>query len=226
VEEALLKPKDTKSRPAIVDLNELGKIMRAAKTTNTSQVVHRAHRLCAFTGARVKNIVEAEWKEFDLDGETPMWTIPRAKLKIKKRTYDHRIPLHPTVVAELRDWRDAIGGKGFVFASTASKHGHITREALEKLYRETLDLRDTHSPHSWRSAIKTNANERKWAEREVIEIALDHLHDNEVALAYDRGDRLSKRVNLFHQWQSSLLDTEGGMHQIPFDRLHLAPNNG
>lgn len=221
VEEALLTPDDSKPRPAIVDLNELGKIMRTAKTKSNSQVVHRAHRLCAFTGARINNVIQAEWKEFDLDGETPMWTIPRAKLKIKKRSYDHRIPLHPIVVAELLEWRDAIGGKGRVFPSSASKLGHITREGVEKLYRESLGLRDSHSPHSWRSAIKTNAKERDWADKELSEIALDHNHDDEVALAYDRGDRFSKRVHLFYTWQSTLLAAERGEHQTPFDKLHL-----
>ncbi|MBA5689996.1 tyrosine-type recombinase/integrase [Rugamonas apoptosis] len=221
VEEALLTPDDSKPRPAIVDLNELGKIMRTAKTTSNSQVVHRAHRLCAFTGARINNVIQAEWKEFDLDGETPMWTIPRAKLKIKKRSYDHRIPLHTIVVAELREWRDAIGSKGYVFPSSASKLGHVTREGVEKLYRESLSLRDVHSPHSWRSAIKTNTIERGWADKEVSKIALDHLHDDEVALAYDHGERFSKRVHLFHTWQSVLLAAERGEHQIPFDKLHL-----
>jgi hypothetical protein len=35
-----------------------------------------AHRLLAFTSARPGNAVAAEWDEFDLDAEVPMWIIP------------------------------------------------------------------------------------------------------------------------------------------------------
>jgi hypothetical protein len=55
----------------------------------------------------------------------------------------------------------------------------------------------------------------------VSKIALDHLHDDEVALSYDHGERFAKRVHLFYKWQSTLLAAERGEHQNPFDKLHL-----
>lgn len=40
--------------------------------------------------------------------------------------------------------------------------------------------------------------------RDVVELALDHAHDNEVARAYDRGERFDERVKLLWTWDSPL----------------------
>lgn len=50
---------------------------------------------------------------------------------------------------------------------------------------------------------------------------LDHLHDDEVALAYDHGERFAKRLLLFHKWQSTLLAAACGEHQVPFKKPNL-----
>ena len=38
----------------------------------------------------------------------------------------------------------------------------------------------------------------------AIPSALDHAHDNEVARAYDRGERFTQRVQLFNWWGEKL----------------------
>ncbi|MDP2223008.1 tyrosine-type recombinase/integrase [Nitrosomonas sp.] len=125
-----------------------------------------AHRLCAFTAARIGNIINAEWKEFDHESDQPIWNIPRTKMKVKSRLIDHRIPLCPEIVSELRQWHSDFGSKGYVFPSpTGNKH--IGRESIEKMYRVTLGLEGKHSPHGWRSSFST------------------------LARAYDRGEQLS-----------------------------------
>lgn len=40
--------------------------------------------------------------------------------------------------------------------------------------------------------------------RDVVELVLDHAHDNEVARAYDRGGRFTQRVQLFNWWGEQL----------------------
>ncbi|MBK9395339.1 MAG: hypothetical protein IPN40_16290 [Uliginosibacterium sp.] len=37
-----------------------------------------------------------------------------------------------------------------------------------------------------------------------MELALDHAHDNDVARAYDRGERFVQRVELFNWWGEQL----------------------
>lgn len=211
--ELLPRKKDSGRMPALLTFPALGDILRRAEAARLSVSVHMAHRLCAFTAMRIGNVIDAEWKEFHLDVEQPVWIIPRKKMKVTTRDIDHRVPLSPEIAEELRKWRSMFGSKGFVFPSP---HGgkHIGRESIEKVYRVTLALAGKHSPHGWRSAFSTLARDNGFP-RDVVELALDHAHDNEVARAYDRGERYNDRVKLLHWWGRQLADAQRGASIIP-----------
>lgn len=196
---------------AILKFPALGDLLRRAKDANLSPSVYMAHRLLAFTASctRIGNIVNAEWSEFDLDGDVPTWSVPRAKMKKKDRDHDHKVILAPAIVAELRQWRKVSGAKRFLFPSPAGGQ-HISRESLEKAYRVTLGLAGKHKPHGWRSAFSTLAREEGGFEREVVELALDHIHANDVVRAYDRGERLQQRIKLMRWWGEELSKAERG----------------
>jgi integrase len=202
-----------KGRPAYLTWPELGGVLRSAEAAHLSPAVRLAHRLCAFSATRISNVVEAEWPEFHLDDETPTWIIPRLKMKAKNRHHDHKVVLGPTIAAELRSWRETKGGKGYVFPSPQGGK-HITREALEKAYRETLGLADKHSPHGWRSAFSTLARDNGF-ERDVVELTLDHVHDSDVVRAYDRGERLEQRAKLMAWWDAQLTQGQRGADVVP-----------
>jgi len=210
--EVLPRRKNVRNMPALLDLRELGDILRRAEAARLSPQVRLAHRLCAFTAARIGNVIEAEWAEMHLDDEPPVWVIPRAKMKMAARNIDHRVPLGRQIAEELRAWRQIRGTRGFVFASLTGK-SHIGRESLEKAYRVTLGLRDRHSPHGWRSAFSTLAREHGFA-RDVVELSLDHAHDDEVARAYDRGERFDQRVALLTWWGEQLHAAQTGAKVI------------
>ena len=211
--EILPRKKDTGRMNALLDWVSLGDILRRADMSRISPSVRMAHRLIAFTGMRIGNVVEAEWKEFHLDDDQPTWVIPRAKMKVTSRPIDHRVPLGEEIVAELREWKNRVGGKGYVFPSP-SGNKHIGCESIEKVYRVTLGLGGKHSPHGWRSAFSTLARDNG-TERDVVELALDHAHDNEVARAYDRGERFDQRVKLFQWWGAQLAAAQRGATIIP-----------
>lgn len=211
--EVLPRKKDTGRMPALLEYAALGDVLRRAKLARLSPAVQMAHRLCAFSAARIGNIVNAEWSEFNLDADQPVWIIPRQKMKVTSRDVDHRIPLCPEIAEELRQWKAAIGSRGYAFPSPAGGK-HIGRESIEKVYRVTLGLAGKHSPHGWRSAFSTLARDHGFV-REVVELALDHAHDNEVARAYDRGERFSQRIELYKWWGSKLMSAQRGAPIIP-----------
>jgi integrase len=211
--EILPRKKDNGRMPALLELTALGDVLRRAQTARLSPSVRMAHRLCAFTAARIGNIVNAEWREFHLDDEQPVWIIPRPKMKVATRDIDHRVPLCPEIAAELREWQGVFGARGFVFPSPAGGK-YIGRESIEKVYRVTLGLEGKHSPHGWRSAFSTLARDQGFA-RDVVELALDHAHDNQVARAYDRGERFTQRVQLFNWWGQQLAAAQRGAKIIP-----------
>ena len=129
-------------------------------------------------------------------------------MKVATHHIDPRIPLCPEIAAELHRWKNVIGGKSYVFPSPAGE-AHIGRESIEKAYRVTLTLKDKHSPHGWRSAFSTLARDNGF-DRDVVELALDHAYDNEVARAYDRGERFTERVKLFNWWGEQLAAAQQG----------------
>lgn len=211
--EVLPRKKDAGRMPALLEWAALGDVLRRALQARLSPSVHMAHRLCAFTAMRIGNVIQAEWREFHLDDEQPVWIIPRAKMKVTGRDIDHRVPLCPEIVTELRQWAEVFGKRGYVFPSpTGGKH--IGRESIEKMYRVTLSLAGKHSPHGWRSAFSTLARDNGFA-RDVVELALDHAHDNDVARAYDRGERYIQRVELYKWWGKELESAQRGATIIP-----------
>lgn len=207
VREVLPRKKQAGRRPAFLEWSQLGDVLRRANMARLSPAVRMAHRLCAFTAARIGNVIQAEWFEFDLDAEVPLWLIPRAKMKAQDRHHDHKIILGPAIADELRTWRSLSGSKGYVFPSVSGEGQHITHESIEKAYRVTLGLKDKHSPHGWRSSFSTLARDAGF-ERDVVELALDHIHDNDVVRAYDRGERLEGRIKLANWWCGQLLKAE------------------
>jgi integrase len=201
-------------RPALLTFPELGAVLRGAETAHLTPVVRRAHRLLAFSaGIRISNVVEAQWSEFDLDADVPVWVIPRPQMKRKDHHHDHKVVLCPVITGELREWRQLTGGKGYLFPSPQGGK-HISAESVEKAYRETLKLRDKHCPHGWRSAFSTLARDHGF-DRDAVELALDHVHDNDVVRAYDRGERLEQRIKLMWWWGEQLTRAQRGAEVMP-----------
>ncbi len=199
-------------RPALLTAEELGALLNKTDGANITQTVRIALRLLAFTAQRPGNVIAARWEQFDLDGTEAVWTIPREGMKVKRREHDHRVALGPTIAAEVRAWKRSSGGEGYLFPSTAKSREHIGLDGLSKVYR-TLGVQDKHSPHGWRASFSTLARDAGFA-RDVVEMALDHIHDKEVVRAYDRGERREERVRLAYWWDSQLTAAQHGVDPI------------
>jgi integrase len=203
VREMLPRRRVTTRRPALLDIDALRDLLRRAELANLSPAVRLAHRVCAFTAQRLGNVVNARWEQFALDGDAPTWTIPRAEMKAKERPFDHAVLLSSTIAAELRAWKQLTGGVGLLFPSPTGTGTPISREAVEKVYKQTLNLRGKHSPHGWRSSFSTLARDAGFP-KDAVELTLDHLHANDVVRAYDRGERLVERKRLVAWWDGQL----------------------
>ncbi|CAN5268625.1 tyrosine-type recombinase/integrase [soil metagenome] len=201
-------------RPALTKLTDLGGVLRGTDAARISPVVRLALQTVAFTASRIGPVLQAEWREFDL-GDDPTWTVPRRKMKEKRRKYDHVIPLGPTIAAALRAWRSKTAGKGYVFPAPGGAP-HLRHETLEKVYRRTLELGDRMSVHGWRSAFSTIAREardkdgRRIWDDEVIDAVLDHSRAGAVQLAYDRRELLEEKRRLLFWWDSQLSAAQHG----------------
>jgi integrase len=213
VSEVLVAVKPYKPRPALLTFGELGAVLRESDVANLSPPVRMALRLAAFSGQRVANVVAATWSQFvDLEGGEPLWIIPRASMKVQRgRPFDHVVPLGRGFAAELLLWRELSGRRSvFLFPSPTGNGEHITPESLPKVYKQTLNLGDKHSPHGWRSSLATLAKDVGGFDRTVVELHLDHVGDVKIVRTYDRGQRREQRRALVDWWTNALMSAERG----------------
>ena len=206
--EILKKATAVKHHPALLTFAELGDVLRRAEVASISPAVRLAHRLIAFTAVRISNAVAARWSEIDFDAKPAVWKIPREQMKVSGREHDHKVILPEFIVDELRRWHSAQSESGeYVFPGNQGRE-HLSREAIEKALRVTLGLADRHSAHGWRASFSTLAKEDGQFAKEVVDLALDHIHDTDVARAYDRGERLKQRIELMAWWGNELMKAQ------------------
>ena len=195
--EILGKAAKARHRPALLTPEGVRSVLTVLTAAPISPAVLMCHRLIAFTAVRISNAVAARWEEFDL--KAGVWEIPRSKMKMQDREHPHSVSLAPTLVGYLTTWNRAWGGPstGFLFPGHQGRT-HLTREIVERALLEN-GFRDRHTCHGWRASFSTLAKEAGFA-KEVVDLTLDHVHDSAVARAYDRGERLEKRIKLIRWW--------------------------
>jgi len=199
--------------PAVTSLPVLQNILAGINRVNITPVIRVASLLQAHTALRSQTIIKAEWNEFDLTNQ--VWRIPRIKGRIKlsdaDKYGDHfNVPLSDETTELLTQWRNSLRWQqsDYLFPSN-SKSGHITVEALTKVYKIRLNI-DNHCAHGWRSSFSTLAHEaiddsgKGLFRTDVIERCLDHVVGNAVTQAYNRGELLELRKNLMCWWSEQL----------------------
>ena len=83
--------------------------MRAIDSFNGTFAVGCALKLAPLWFSRPGEIRQAEWAQFDLDGEHPCYTVPPAIWKLRKaekenpKTLPHIVPLPTRAIAILRE---------------------------------------------------------------------------------------------------------------------------
>ena len=206
--------------PAALARNAVGEILRVADKAEVGRGVRRAHLLSAFTAQRIGEIVGATWGEVDL--QSGVWSIPWERMKRKDAERGpHLVPVPPRLLALMREWRRA-DGDGATYVCPAP-HGDapITREAVEKFYRRGLKLTGKHSPHSWRSVLSTWANDAG-EDADAVEAQLDHATGDKVKTAYDRANRLQRRIDLMAWHEDALIAARDGAKVVVLSKHKAA----
>jgi integrase len=144
--------------------------------------------LCA---SRTSEVINAEWKEFDLN--KGVWTIPAERMKAKKK---HVVPLSPRAVEVIKSLLSECGGQYVFHGGKAGKplsNGGML-SLLKRMNRNDL------TSHGFRSTFRDWAAEKTIFQKEVCEMALAHTIGDAVEAAYRRGDLFDKRRKLMEAW--------------------------
>jgi integrase len=155
-----------------------------------------AMEFLVLTAARTSEVLEAQFGEFDLDGEFglgPMWVIQAHRMKARKT---HRVPLSPRAVELVkRQLEHRVGDCPFVFTG----YGGQTPLSKKSLYRVAITVSVT--AHGFRSSFRSWAGDKgfRW---DVCEMALAHTVGSRTAQAYSPGDPMEERRKLMEAWAS------------------------
>lgn len=159
-----------------------------------------AFEFMILTATRTNEVLQATWREVDLQGKT--WIIPAPRMKAQK---EHRVPLSPRCIDILKQAGQLSEGD-YVFPGRRS--GHLSNMVfLMTLRRMAMDV----TAHGFRSSFRDWASERTNYPREVCEAALAHTVQDKVEAAYKRTDLFDRRRQLMTTWAAFVTSTKGNV---------------
>jgi len=207
-------------RPGLTDRKAVGGLMRLIdgwEWLDTSRgtvgaTVGRALQFLARVNVRPgKELAQAEWTEFDLDGADPRndgqptWLIPLRRMKkvADGNLCDHVVPLSRQAVAVLRAQHELTGGGKYVFHNARTDKRPMTDAALSAALL-ALGYRNQHVPHGFRTTFKTLAMDHLKYPEEIVERQLAHKWGSPVRQAYDGVLRIDERRELMQRYSDFL----------------------
>ncbi len=154
-------------------------------------VAAQALRFTILTAARTGEVINATWREVDL--ETSVWTVPGRRMKSGR---GHRVPLTAPAIGILEELPREEGTE-YLFIGGGNGRP-LSNMAMLSLLRR-MDRRGM-TVHGFRSSFRDWAAETTGYSSEVVELALAHRIANRVEAAYRRGDLFEKRRRLMAEW--------------------------
>lgn len=195
---ALKPPKRTHF--ASIEPNELPEFLTTLNRNDARLFVQTrlAIRLLMLTFVRTRELIEATWDEFDLEGG--QWSIPAARMKMKR---PHLVPLSKQSVEILKQLQTLNGSRDWVFASVAKPRQHMSNNTILKAL-ERLGYKGRMTGHGFRSLAMTTIKEKLKFAHEVVDRQLAHAPRNQVDAAYDRSKFLDERRRMMQKWADYL----------------------
>ena len=171
--------------------------------TGISTPSHLALKLLLSTGQRVEEVLQANWREFDLTSK--LWTIPAERRKNRNTaTEPHIVPLTDFHIALLGQVRGSTEHKDWLFPH---KNGKQPRKA-DALYQAThrfcrANLIEPFAPRDCRRTFKTLAGSIG-IDLEVRNRIQGHAMTDVGSVHYDRWGYLPEKRRAMEQWATWL----------------------
>lgn len=157
----------------------------------------RALELAVLTASRTSEVLNAEWREVDLDAA--LWVVAAARMKGREA---HVVHLSARALDILRG--QAGQSKTYVFPSPVNMRKPMSNMSLVAVLKR-LKADDTTTVHGLaRATFSTWANEVGAAKPDVIEACLAHREADKVRRAYNHAAFNQDRRALLAQWAAYL----------------------
>jgi integrase len=211
----LLVKVSKKNFAAIVKPKEFGELLRKIDGYEGQALTRLALKLMALVFVRSSELRGAEWSEFDLDAEYPMWLIPAERMKMDKA---HIVPLAPQSIAILKDIEIHSGGGRLLFPSLRGADRPMSENTLNGALRSMEYDGQTHVVHGFRSSFSTMVKDRLNWNKALVEVQLAHGDPDKVAEAYERGEYQKQRMKMMCEWATYLDSLRAGGNVLQFKR--------
>lgn len=185
---------------ARVDAGDLPELLAKMDDYNGDAITRFGLKLMAYTFVRTNELIEAPWREFDI--EIAQWVIPAERMKMDT---PHIVPLSRQAVDVLRALKLLTGNGQLVFPGAHDKNKPMSNNTLlYALYR--LGYRGRMTGHGFRGIASTTLHENGFDEAH-IELQLAHMKRNKVAAAYNHAKYLKQRAAMM-QWWADYLESQ------------------
>lgn len=201
--------KQQRERVMLTDA-EIGEVLKTLPTLSRPNAL--MVRILLSTGARIGELVQAEWSQVDFDQAT--WTIPVEHSKTKKAFV---IPLVPMVAGWFAELHTLAFGSRYVLPIRTRNHGNeddahmepVTLNAALNSLATTLGNKCRRfTPHDLRSTCRSHLG-ALGIDVLIAERCLNHSLGGLVAV-YDKHDYLTERRRALELWAAKLASLERG----------------
>ena len=205
----ILKPlPKVKHRAAIVESNELAKLIRDIDSTESGNYCTvEALKLIPRVFLRPTEIRNLKWEYIDFDDS--LIRIPAEEMK---RDREHIVPMSKQVAQQLKKIKAVTGYSKLVFPNQRDSSKPISKNVLTNRLRDLGYPADMMSAHGFRSTASTILHEKGW-NHEVIEVQLAHLTGTATSRAYNRSLYLVERKKLMQEWANYLDELSDSEYQ-------------
>lgn len=195
---ALASPPDN-SFAAVTDPDELAPLLRAMHGYSGTMVVRCALQMAPMVFLRPGELRQAEWSEFDMEAKT--WTIPAARMKMRR---PHLVPLSSQALAVLEEIRPLTGRGRYVFPSARSRDRPMSENAVTAALRRMGYETGTVTGHGFRATARTILDEVLGFRPDIIEHQLAHEVRDPNGRSYNRTSHLPERKKMMQEWANYL----------------------
>lgn len=211
VTKALRPTPTTRRRAAVTNIDDARLILRAVDASDGHAYIKLALRLTALTALRPGTIITTPWSEIPPD-DVDVWVVPPARMKLSiAAKQDANKAHHIPVTRQVRDIFNALrvitGSSPFLFPNGYSALRHASENAMSYMLKRALLSVEgvNHVPHGWRATFSTVMNERRPADRGVIDLMLAHTPKDKVEAAYNRAEHMARRMEIAQEWADLLM---------------------
>jgi integrase len=197
---------ETKNHASITEPAKLGGLLRAIDDYDGQPSTKYALKLAPLLFVRPGELRAAEWSEFDLDTDEPVWRIPASRMKMKVQ---HLVPLARQAVDLLNELRPLTGDGRLLFPSLRSSDRPISDNTLNAALRRLGYSGEQHVAHGFRSTASTRLHEMQW-NHDWIERQLAHGDRDKVSAAYNYAQYLPERRRMMQAWADYLDGLKAG----------------